>query len=99
MNTSTLSGFNTNIVLDNPTKKVKYNGKLSAFIVNQLLIKDDNNVGLPYKQILENVLSEFPDCTTQLTTVRWYQGAIKSGRYRGDVFLQLPEKRPRARAK
>lgn len=69
-------------------EKFKTIRECSEFLIRQA---DDEGLGLPYKNILNIVLANFPKAKTSLACLRWYAGKMREA---GET---LPKRRPAAK--
>lgn len=56
------------------------------------------SVGVPYDKILTAVKRSFPDCRTNIASLRWYAVKVRVGE-EGYEGWHLPQRRPRVRKK
>jgi len=74
-----------------------FGGKLSPYIVSKLMETNTEGKGLSYSEIARCVQDNFPGAQTSGKTVSWYVGAIKNGKYRGEMAGNLPALRERSK--
>jgi hypothetical protein len=68
--------------------------------VGELILKDGYTMGLTYQRILEILGYEFPEASTSVACLRWYNVHMKGDAVdEGLPFPDLPQYRPRSSAK
>jgi hypothetical protein len=83
--------------LKEPKKRGRKSTGLSDFICSKLIETDESGVGISYSSILLSVLEKYPEAKTKTTTIAWYTGSMKSGKYKPELKDSLPAKRNRSK--
>lgn len=54
------------------------------------------SVGIPYAEVLQRIVAEFPGADTSVACLRWYSVKVRAEEF-GYEGLRLPQRRPRAK--
>ncbi len=55
------------------------------------------SVGIPYNEVIDGILEEFPACNTTVACLRWYAVKVRAQEEGYENYV-LPQRRPRAKA-